>query len=170
VALTQPDLGVYPLRRQLISGVIGNLKSIWTCTLFIVQVTDSFDFLRIGGLRNRPRLRLRYETVSVCGLQELTYASCTDTTEALGSDVLVSLRNAAVARRTETLGEAWVLCLCVHRANCRADYYSGCFSGSASVVLSVPSLPTRKMLQAGPRLCLEAWHAFWIRRERDLFI
>jgi len=47
---------------------------------------------------------------------------------------------------------------------------TGSFSGSASVVLSVPSLPTRKMLQAGPRLCLEAWHAFWIRRERDLFI
>ena len=108
------------------------------------------------------RLRLPCEIVSVQGRQKPTHASCTDSTEALNSNVLGSLRRAAVARREEALGEAWVLCLCTLGFDCRPDYYSSHFSGSPPVVFSASTLPTGKMPQVGPRLHLEARHAFWI--------
>src|SRR5712692_10062503 len=90
------------------------------------------------------------------GFKSLPTPHALNTTEALDSDVLVFLRRAALARHTETLGEAWVLGLCVVRACRRIDRYSGCLSGSPPVVFSVSALPTGKMLQVWPRLCLEA--------------
>ena len=136
----------------------------------IVQVIDSRDFLHSRGLLNRSRLRLRYGSVSVRWLQELSHASRTDTSEALDSDVLDSLRRVAVDRLPDSLGEPRVLCLCSRRVYCRTDHNSGCSNWSPSVVLSVSAVPTRKMLQVWPRLCLEAWHTLWIRNKRNLFI
>src|SRR5712692_4443927 len=72
------------------------------------------------------------------GFKSLPTPHALNTTEALDSDVLVFLRRAAVARHTETLGEAWVLGLCVVRACRRIDRYSGVLVGRLRLFFPFP--------------------------------